>query len=376
LILEGEKTVCFPIFKDDARSSNSRHVSQHRRSPKTQASLIASAALAALLAASAGASISVNGPTDQRERVDLSGNVVKIAAPRSVHPGELVDPSVLKVFAERREHDLNKAVYADITQTGPVRSEGELTPGTISPGTRVTAFMIHGDAGALSIDSASDGVVTGSVTFSSPVLAVIISPPTLTDSDPDVGAPQTDYPSRGEKRGIELDGTDSIELSEDRLTVTFRLDIRRGEDQIRVLVTTDSSSDLQIPTADMIMFGSGASYDAGMTGWLYPTPPATPLRGFNNAAFSGSGGGGGGSSGVPTLPEIITDPTDDPAPAPKPEPEDPTKDPKNPDVKPDKPKVDLPPNKDVDQPPTDPVVPAPASAAPLVLALLATRRRR
>lgn len=338
------------------------------------------ASLVLALSTAAGAGVSINGPWDAREPLEVSANIEHVAPPSSVRAGELIDPESLRIFPERREHDLLERITADITQPGVVDSGADLSPGTIAAGTRVTAFLIHGDAGVLSVDSRANGIVEGSVTFSAPVLAVIVTGSALSESDAPVGAPQTEYPDEAEdsgSRGLELDGGDQVELSMDRMTLRFRLDIKRGVDEIRVLTAPLPGSEIESP----VILGGGAGFESGLTGWLFPTPPPRPIPSMNGSAFQGSEGGGG-DAGLPTIPDLLADDASDDAVADDAdaddadEPIDPTKDPK-PD--PDKSTVDLPPNKD--EPPVkpvDPLVPAPGVLLPMTLAAAAGlgRRRR
>lgn len=335
------------------------------------------ASLVLALSTAAGAGVSINGPWDARETLETSAAIERVAPPLSVRAGELIDAESLRIFPERREHDLIERIAADITQPGVVASGSDLSPGTIAAGTRVTAFLIHGDMGVLSRDSRASGILEGSVTFSAPVLAVIVTGPSLSGSDQSVGAPQTEYPGDSEEassRGMELDGSDQIELSQDRMTLRFRLDINSDVDEIRVITAPLPGSEIESP----VMIGGGVGFDTGLTGWLFPTPPPRPLPSMNGSPFQGTDGVGG-ASGLPTIPDLLADDTPDETPDADDkadDPMDPTKDPK-PD--PDKPTVDLPPNKDeTPTPPVDPLVPAPGGLLALTFAAGAglTRRRR
>lgn len=237
----------------------------------------------ALASASAAADISsARAPSTARS---TQGAIVEIAPPRSVYPARLVSADEIKMFAEQRDAVAADAIAADITEPTSATRPDELTPGTVRGGRRMVSFILHADASSLPPEIAARGVLEGTVRFASPILGVMLSDPALSESDPTLGAPETDYPSGLETRGLELDGTDRAALSDDRLELSVRFDVRNGPDQLRIVMMV--ADDPDVPWDPAIDGFAGDAWRGGDGGGGAPPLAMKPRYGSNAPVMRG-----------------------------------------------------------------------------------------
>jgi hypothetical protein len=163
--------------------------------------------------------------------VGTSGQVELVSPPPSVELAALESSTRARVFPERIGVALDSAVSVNITASGLVDSVTALTPGVISPGQQVDSFYIHTDP-----VGGSFAVFEGSVTFGTEILGVIILNAELNASHATLGATGTLYPSDAK---LELSSTeDTLLVSADRRTLTFRVQSGVAIDAIRVVTKT------------------------------------------------------------------------------------------------------------------------------------------
>jgi hypothetical protein len=129
--------------------------------------------------------------------VSTTGQVDLLSSPpASVKPGQLQSNTDIFAFTEQTDIKLSSAVNVDITSPGTYTTDASLTPGTISAGTSVASYFLHSDP------QNNDSIYDGSVTFSTPILGVIVLSGTLSNSDVQLGATGTAYPIADTGRGL------------------------------------------------------------------------------------------------------------------------------------------------------------------------------
>ena len=186
--------------------------------------------------------------------ISVAGQIsVLPSAPPSVVHGAIVNDQTGFVFFED-EVVLFSPLTVDISSPGTYASTTTLTPGVIDAGTTVDSYFFEDEPASMPATGYS--TFTGSITFPTQILGIIINTTNLAVSDPPLGAPGTAYPSAADiYSGLELNvpgcsgatcGNDAIVLSADRKTVTiFSVVNTDEEDDVRILV---SSSQAQTST--------------------------------------------------------------------------------------------------------------------------------
>jgi hypothetical protein len=206
-----------------------------------------------------------NGLIDPNDPNNVQGGLLKIsAAPSDVTDGAQASDTSIAIFNECVGHRLEGAVVVDINWTGtydarnPPSSEKPIIPG----GTTVSCHMLHFDT-----LGGSDVFLSGTVTFDGPILGVIVEPNQLDDSDAELGASGTLYPTGDPMRGWELDDDPNIIIrlhpnpvdpswAPRTLTVAGR--VQAGLDQIRVITACKVADPLTEAYVNAQEFISGA----------------------------------------------------------------------------------------------------------------------
>jgi hypothetical protein len=161
-----------------------------------------------------------------------SGGVVEIAPPPSVLIDALESDTEIRAFNEIQDVTLSGDVEVNISLPGTYDGSIALTPTTIGTGSAVCSHLLHADR----VGSEAYVRVSGSVTFSSDILGVIVLAPELNASDGILGAAGTLYPTGSDTRDLELSSTeDSVTLESNLRTLTVNLRFGQVVDQIRVL---------------------------------------------------------------------------------------------------------------------------------------------
>jgi hypothetical protein len=160
------------------------------------------------------------------------------SAPPSVKIGALQSNTQIFTFNEQQFLTLPSAISVDITAAGSY-PPNTLTPGTLAAGTQVESDFLHTDP------KNNSSMYDGSVTFSTPILGVIVLSASLNATDSLLGAPGTLYQTGDSERGLELtSGQDSVMVSSDLKTLTVHFFTHGNLDEVRVLtaVTPEPSS--------------------------------------------------------------------------------------------------------------------------------------
>ena len=168
--------------------------------------------------------------------ISFLGDVDFIAPPPSVVLGDLEDDQLTRIFLEQSAVILGSDVGADVTLPGVVDEAADLTPGTISSGTRIDSYLFHFDPRSAS------GASVGSVTFNRDILGILVQTSSLDATDALLGALATMY-QLNDFRGVEGPGfetqgvtvNDIVTLSADFRTVRFDFSTTARIDQIRVI---------------------------------------------------------------------------------------------------------------------------------------------
>ena len=134
--------------------------------------------------------------------------------------------SVIYLLPERKNVSLTRNLLTDIKTPGTYHTGSQLGTFAILAPMNVTGYLIHYDP----TTSSSTTPVDGSVTFSYPVLGIIVTSARLSStsstgsSDLRIGNAGVTFPTDADNRGVEFNtaGTkDSITLSADYKTVTI-----------------------------------------------------------------------------------------------------------------------------------------------------------
>lgn len=159
----------------------------------------------------------------------VSGDISLEPAPASAQFGAWESDATMRLFQERSV-TLSGALGVDIDSPGSYAVFSTLSAASIAPQTQVTSFLLHVDPVGSTWNR-----FTGAVTFSVPVLGLIVSTSQLAASDATLGAPGTTYEQQHGGRGLD-DKEDGISLSADRRQLTLSLGADIALDEMRIVV--------------------------------------------------------------------------------------------------------------------------------------------
>jgi hypothetical protein len=190
-------------------------------------------AVLATLSVVAGAVSMLDAETSGASVIAVGGAVVFVSPPPLISPTSIPSDGSIVAFTERTAYTLPASLPVDITpSTFPTTYTGlgPLTPTTLSAGTPVDSYFMVAPVGRFLYDA--------TVTFSTPILGLIIETSTLRATNSIVGAPGTTYeafPSQG------LKGDDYVELVGPS---TIHMDLRSSEfvDEVRVITAASPST--------------------------------------------------------------------------------------------------------------------------------------
>jgi hypothetical protein len=183
--------------------------------------------------------------------IGTTGGMTEISAPASTLQNALESDTQIFLFAEQTSVTLGSSLSVDVALDGtydsgnvPVAGSGSIAPGSV-----VDSYFIHLDR------LGQNAVVSGSVTFDTDILGVIVYTGGLGGSDGLLGAGGTSYISGDPNRGLEFGPSeDVLTLSGSTLTLSLREQQNRV-DQLRVVV---AGSAPVVPEPDTaLLLGSG-----------------------------------------------------------------------------------------------------------------------
>jgi len=162
--------------------------------------------------------------TPARSAITPSGAVTVVGAPCSVVEGALESDSAIRLFAERQNYVLPAAVTVD--------AQG-LSGAVLPQGARVNVYYVHADP----VGNGQGKQLRGSVTFNTPVLAVLTDSGALLNTHNTLGNTwhptiKTAY-STSSDQGIEAD--DSVTVNAQQKRVDFVFNGSTGVDQVRII---------------------------------------------------------------------------------------------------------------------------------------------
>jgi hypothetical protein len=163
--------------------------------------------------------------------------------PERVYTGALESDSFIRAFAERKAVVLPGAVFMNVTKPGYYAKEEDFTGcgGHLAAGTVVDSYLLHVDP----VDTHSVSL-EGSITFDRDILGLAVFSKRLRRTDSLLGAPGTNYGGgTTPQRGMEFGG-DRIWLSEDRRTVSIKMNVANWRDELRVVTTAILTVDIDI----------------------------------------------------------------------------------------------------------------------------------
>ena len=159
-----------------------------------------------------------------------TGMIKVVAPPPSVVLGAFQSDSDIQTFIEQQRLVLTSSVKVDDTASGTFTSDASLVSGTIAANTSVDSYFFHSDP------VSANQIFSGSVTFTTAILGVIVLSDSLSATDSLLGHPGTTYPTGDGGRGLELSTTqDFFTLSADKKTLTFQFNTHENVDEVRVL---------------------------------------------------------------------------------------------------------------------------------------------
>ena len=178
---------------------------------------------------------------------ETGGDVEEVDPPSSVERDEADSSEKIILFEEQIDFELSSDLNVDIKNPGTFDRTRLVTPadgGIIQAGATVHSYFIHFDP-----DGDEGGPLSGSVTFDTDVLGLIVLASALDASDPELGADDTEYPTGDVGRRMELDccgddpdNLDVVGLSADRRTVNLTVITEGGDvDQVRIITAAEQT---------------------------------------------------------------------------------------------------------------------------------------
>lgn len=174
--------------------------------------------------------------------ITTSGQIKVIKPPASVTRSGLQDNNFIYAFPEAQNVTLASPLSVNISVPGEYFArDHKYTPTVFPKGAKVNSYFIESNTVGTQTFRYS-----GSITFKTQVIGLIVGDAYLDASDAVLGAAGTLYPTHDPKRGLDQVNPDSISLSNDRKTVKVLFETHKAIDEVRVIT---SASGAPIPTA-------------------------------------------------------------------------------------------------------------------------------
>jgi PKD repeat protein len=159
----------------------------------------------------------------------VAGSVEQVTAPSSVKNGVFVSTTMLRTFDEWQGVTLASPVAVNMVTPGNYTKATQFTQGTIPAGAVVDSYMVHAD------HTATDNLLySGSITFQSDILGIIVGDTKLGDTDAVLGATGTLYAKSLYQRGLEIGVGDSVNWQNSR-TIAVNWHQSSVLDEMRVI---------------------------------------------------------------------------------------------------------------------------------------------
>ena len=184
--------------------------------------------------------------------ISWTGAVSPATAPSSLVQGQFESSTDIRLIWEQQNIVLTEDLTVNLSEPGNYnRYTFNSTPAIIRAGTMVSSYLLHFDPVGITM-----GTLTGSVSFDTPILGVMVQDPTLNASTPVVGVNGTTYPAYSP-----LSGADTLSLTLTMDTVSVLLCSDYHVDHVRIIT--------QVPDAASTGFlVSCALFGLGGVRWL------------------------------------------------------------------------------------------------------------
>ena len=176
--------------------------------------------------------------------LQTTGSMRFVAPGPDFQPGNYEDNEHIVVFPERRAFVATESIRVDLVDPGEYAKSRYRDKPTLSPGRRLTSYLLQLDAYPDGKNPNRRRSVRGQITFAQPIAGVITVTRLLKESEAVFGLPDVPYPTAREIEprpdGDERPGFDTLILAADRRTLIIELQENPGQlDQVRVLVEAD-----------------------------------------------------------------------------------------------------------------------------------------
>ena len=187
--------------------------------------------------------------------VSISGDIQQVNAPASVAVSAVQSDTTGIVFQEQSAHTLLADTRVSIPGTvGVYDDSADMSPTDILAGTTVNSYLLHFDQ----VNGSQN--YTGTVAFSNTIVGVMLLPFALGESDAELGATGTVYPTNSSggtfvnRRGLDFGESTQLDALEivDSTTIEFSVTSANLIDQIRVV--TSATAVPEPSTAGFMIF--------------------------------------------------------------------------------------------------------------------------
>ena len=194
--------------------------------------------------------------------VTLGGQVESVPAPQTVEVNKNEDPNYAKLFAENALITLSSPLIVDVASPGAYNQVAALVPAAVAAGTVVNSYYLHADVTGQPVNFR---LMTGSITFETPILGLVFSDSRLNTSN-FLGLASTVYSSVGRRYDIGSGNiSDSFTLSADRKTITFNSNTAPACDDMRIITAAKT-----VASAPLNLVVSSSTGGKVVLGWNTP----------------------------------------------------------------------------------------------------------
>lgn len=181
----------------------------------------------------------------------VAGNLMLITPPSDVSDGALESNIRLYLFEEAAGVELGSAINL-VSATPSLALSGAAVPSTtaLAAGSIVDSFMVHGDRRG----SRRARTLSGSVTFDSDVLGILVTAAQLDATDTALGGAAVTYDTGNPIRGLDI-AADTVSISADLRTVWFNFSTSTV-DQVRIVtagLAPPAVSSVPVPAGGLLL---------------------------------------------------------------------------------------------------------------------------
>lgn len=198
-------------------------------------------------AACLGLAFSALWPSSARA-LSTTGAIQLTPAPPSIELDAFVSNTVIRLIEEGTVL-LSTDLAVDVTSPGTYNDPAQVTPSTIPVGTLVRSYITHFD----SIDTQLVLNRSGSITFDTDILGIMIFDSTLDAADPVVGLGSVVYPTGLMFRGTEISTQfpESVSLLDNRTFRINQMGVDLVSDSLRIITIVPEPGTLILVTVGL-----------------------------------------------------------------------------------------------------------------------------